>query len=407
MFSAALGYSNGAEEGMSGVRAAALALQPGSDAIRAEFPIVTAKTYLASHSLGAVPRATSKALQEYYDVWAHEGILAWDGPFLAAMKEFTSRIERILNAEAGSIIALENVTRGFAAIASAIELKPARNRIVLTDLEFSTSYPFFMGLERHGAEIVIVRSRDGITVPVEDLIAAIDERTALVQTSHVYFRSGAIQDLRAISMHAHSVGAHICGDGYQTVGTVPVDVRALGVDFYVGGSHKWLCGGPGAAYLYVAPEAMRVLTPTLVGWFALKDPFAYEPGAKATLAQSTEKFYGGTPSIPALYAAREGNAWVERVGLTASRAHSMVLGEEIVAQAKRRGLTVRSPLDSRARSGMVCIDFDSAERVSRELNSKGIILDYRPNCGIRVSPHFYSNAADLERFFNELDRARG
>lgn len=381
-------------------------IRPGSEAMRTEFPIVTEKTYLASHSLGAVPRATAGALQEYYDIWAREGILAWDAPFLGAMKEFTSRIERLLNAESGSVIALENVTRGFAAVVSAIELKPARNRIVLTDLEFSTSYPFFMGLERQGAELVIVRSRDGITVQPEDLCAVIDERTALVQTSHVYFRSGAIQDLRAISEKAHSVGARFCGDGYQSVGTVPVDVRELGIDFYVGGSHKWLCGGPGAAYLYVAPEAMKALTPTLVGWFALKDPFAYEPGTKATLAQSTEKFYGGTPSIPALYAAREGNAWVERVGLSAIRAHSMTLGDQLVAEAKRRSLNIRSPIDARLRSGMVCIDFDSAERISRELNAKGVILDYRPNCGIRVSPHFYSNDKDIERFLSELDRAR-
>lgn len=378
-------------------------LLPGSDALRAEFPIVTAKTYLASHSLGAVPRQAAKALQEYYDVWANDGILAWDGPFIQAMKDFTSRIERILGAEPGSVIALENVTRGFAAIASAIDFSGSRNRVVMTDLEFSTSYPFWMGLKRQGAEVVIVRSQDGISVSAEELVRAIDERVAIVATSHVYFRSGAIQDLRLIAEHAHRVGALVCGDGYQAAGTVPVDVQALGVDFYVGGSHKWLCGGPGAAFLYVSSKLVQSLKPSLVGWFALKDPFAYQPGTEAKLAQGTEKFYGGTPSIPALYAAREGGAWVEKLGSQAIRSHSMKLGDQIVAEAKKRGCAIRSPLEALNRSGMVCIDFDGAEKRSQDLCARGIVVDYRPNCGIRLSPHFYSNASDIDRFFAEFD----
>jgi len=285
--------------------------------LREQFPILSRKTYLASHTLGAVPAATEQSMQRYYQVWAEQGIDAWDGPWWQSVTDFCETLEAIIGAAAGSVVPLQNATRGMAAVASCFTWESPRNRIVMTDLEFITSYPFWRGLESVGAELVLVESEDGgITVPTEKLIAAIDERTLLVPTSHVYFRSGAVQDLAAVTRAAHAVGALVLGDGYQAVGTVPVDVAALEIDFYVGGSHKWLCGGAGAGYLYVRPELIGQLRPRLTGWFGLANPFDYEPGTGGGTPHETAwRFLGGTPNVPALYSAIEGLKLVRQVGL--------------------------------------------------------------------------------------------
>jgi kynureninase len=378
------------------------------EAMRDQFPILSKKTYLASHSLGAVPAATAQALLEYHSTWAEQGILAWDGPWWAMVQEFSQLIEKVLGAASGTVVPMENVTRGMAAIASCFDFSknPKRNRIVMTDLEFITSYPFWNGVAAQGAELVIVESPDGIQVPTEKLIAAIDERTLLVPTSHVYFRSGALQDLKSVTEAAHRKGAMVLGDGYQSVGTVPVNVTDLGIDFYVGGSHKWLCGGPGAGFLYVRPDLIAQLEPKLSGWFGVQDPFTYKASTRFPLAEGVTRFFGGTPAVPALYAAREGIKAVLEAGLSEIRAHSIEMTTYIVEQADRRGIQVRSPRAAQERSGMVCIEFEQSKSVAEKLNQRGIIVDWRPNCGIRVSPHFYNRRSDLQIFFEALDGFR-
>jgi kynureninase len=300
---------------------------------RERYPILSQRTYLASHSLGAVPAATADSLQQYYAHWATEGILAWDGAWWKVMLEFNRLIEKAIGAVAGTVIPMENATRGMAAVASCLDFGGRRNRVVVTSLEFITSYPFWQGLKSQGAELVVVESEDGITVPADKLIQAIDERTLVVQTAQVYFRSGAIQDLKSVTEAAHRQGAYVLGDGYQGVGTVPTDVTGLGVDFFVGGSHKWLCGGPGAGYLYVRPDHIERLMPKFSGWFGVKDPFSYQAGTAFPPANGAFRFLGGTPSIPALFAAREGIRAVLEAGLPAIRAHSREMTSWIIEQA--------------------------------------------------------------------------
>jgi kynureninase len=377
---------------------------------RDRFPILEKKTYLASHSLGAVPRATADSLRRYYEEWAERGILAWDEGWWKMMGRFGDQIADVLQAPHGTIVPMENVTRGFAAVASALDWdmtvggKP-RNKIVLTSLEFITSYPFWQGwAEMVGARVVQVDSEDGITIPTEKLLAAIDEETLLVATSQVYFRSGAIQDLRAVAERARKVGAYSLGDGYQAAGIVPTDVRKFGLDFYVGGSHKWLCGGPGAGFLYVREDLVGKLRPRFSGWFGIANPFDYDPSTRFAPAEGVMRFMAGTPAIPALYAAIEGVSTVAELGLEKIRAHSLGMTDSIIREADARKLAVKTPRDPATRSGMVCIDFPRAKAATEFLVSENVIVDFRPNCGIRVSPHFYNGSGDLDRFWAMLDQ---
>jgi kynureninase len=380
---------------------------------RDRFPILEQKTYLANHSLGAVPRATEESLHRYFREWSTLGIEAWDGPWWEMIARFGDSVAKVVRASRGSIVPMENVTRGFAAIASSLDWKARtrggqpKNKIVLTSLEFITSYPFWQGwAEMVGARIVTVESDDGIGVPIENLLAAIDDETLLVPTSHVYFRSGAIQDLKAVAARAREVGAFTIGDGYQAVGIVPMDLVDLGVDFYVAGSHKWLCGGPGAGFLYAREGLVSQLAPKFSGWFGIANPFAYEPTTKFAPAEGAMRFLAGTPAIPALYAAIEGVAIVAELGMEKIRSHSITLTRMIVEEADARKLQVKTPRDPQARSGMVCIDFPGAKEATAALASEGVIVDYRPNCGIRVSPHFYNSKEDLGAFWAALDQWR-
>ena len=374
--------------------------------LRERFPILDTTTYLCSHSLGAVPRQTEEALAQYYHEWSHLGIKAWDGPWWAAVREFGSLIERILDAPAESVVPMQNVTRAMAAVASCFDYQK-RRKIVIPSLEFTTTFPLWRGQERFGAELVIVESPDGVVVPTERILEAIDEDTLMVITSHAYFRSGALADLGALSAETRRRDVLLMVDGYQTVGSVPVSVRETPVDFFVGGSHKWLCGGPGAGYLYVAPERLEQLRPGLTGWFGLQDPFDYQLDTGAGQHhQGVWRFLGGTPNVPGIYAAREGIKTILEVGLRQIRQSSQRATEWLYGELQERGLGVKSPADWEKRNGMLCFDLEGAKEVRDELERRNVIVDYRPDCGIRVSPHFYNDRGDLERFLELLDAVR-
>lgn len=372
--------------------------------LRERFPILERWNYLCSHSLGAVPRASSESLQQYYREWAELGISAWDGPWWKAMEEFCSLIEQALGAEAKTVVPMQNVTRAMAGVASCFDYKD-RPKVVLTALEFTTTFPFWRHQEQLGAELVVVPSEDGKEIDTEALCAAVDERTQLVLTSHAYFRSGALQDIAAVTRAAHRQGALVMVDGYQAAGALPVRAREVGFDFYVGGCHKWLCGGPGAGYLYVRPGLHQQLVPRLTGWFGLSDPFAYTPDTgTGTPHEGILRFLGGTPNVPAFYAAREGIRTVLEVGVDNIRAYSQQLTQQILVEAQKRGLTVRSPEAPERRNGMVCIDFPTSQAVCRQMQKEEILTDWRPDCGLRISPHFYNSGEDIEGFFAALDR---
>jgi kynureninase len=256
-----------------------------------------------------------------------------------------------------------------------------------------------------GARVVTVESDDGIRVPLERMLAAIDEETLLVPISHVLFKSGFVQDVAAITRRAHEVGALVVADLYQSAGTVPVDVTAWDVDFATGGSVKWLCGGPGAGYLYVAPRLRASLRPRLTGWMAHARPFGFEPG-EIDYADGAARFLHGTPSVPALYAARAGYEIVAEIGVDRIRAKSLRQVELVVQRALALGLQVKGPARAEERGGMAILDVPDAQTVARELVRRGILIDYRPGAGIRISPHFYTSDEELVSALDEIRRIR-
>jgi kynureninase len=252
-----------------------------------------------------------------------------------------------------------------------------------------------------GARVVTVPSDDGVTVSTERFLEAIDEETLLVPLSHVIFKSGAVQDVAAITRRAHEVGAYVLADLYQSAGTVPVDVTAWDVDFATGGSVKWLCGGPGAGYLYVAPRLHGRLRPRVTGWMAHKRPFAFEAGP-VDYTEDASRFLHGTPAVPALFAARAGYAAVGAVGVEAIRAKSMAQVQALIDGARAAGLVPRAPARAEERGGMVVLEVPHGEAVTRELLRREILVDFRPGAGIRVSPHFYTRDDEVERVVAEI-----
>jgi kynureninase len=369
---------------------------------REEFPTVEDCTYLVSHSLGAMPRRTATNLQEYADIWSRRGVRAWHEGWWEIGRTTGNLLAPILGVPAGSISMHQNVTVAMGIIASCFRYDGPRRKIVLTELEFPTNMYLFEGFARYGAEIVYVASDNAIRNNLERLLDAIDERTVLVPLSLVLFRSSCIQDARAVIEKAHRVGAHVILDVYQAAGTVPLDIAALEADFAVGGSVKWLCGGPGAGYLYVRPDLARTLEPVLIGWAAHAEPFAFATGP-VVYADGAERFQSGTPNVPALYAARAGYEIVASIGVTAIREKSLRLTRRLIDHATRAGYTINTPVDDAERGGAVILDVPNGEAVANELLRRNIIIDYRPDAGIRISPHFYNHEGDVDEAMRVLD----
>ncbi len=382
------------------------ATEPGL--MRDRFPLLQKKTYLSNHTLGAVPEKTQQSLQDYYDVWNEEGIVAWEGEWWEMVEQFSSLVSDLLNAPEETIVPLQNVTRGMAGVASCFAYEEPRNQIVMTDVEFVTSYAFWNRLQELGAETVIVESEDGVTVDPEKMKEAITDRTLLVATSHAFFQSGAMQELKPVVEHAHDMGAMVLGDGYQVIGIVPVDVRDLNVDFYVGGSHKWLCGGPGGGFLYVQKDRLDEVHPRLTGWFGLQNPFGFdvEPHETGEQHEGAYRFFSGTPNVPGLYGAMEGVRIVNEIGVDRINRISRQMTQEMIRRANAEGFDVTTPEDPDRRNGMVCMDFPGSGDVREKLIERDVIVDWRPDCGIRASAHFYNNFDDVDRFWNQLLEAR-
>jgi kynureninase len=373
-------------------------------AFRSEFPILERTTYLVSHSLGAMPRGVPDRLAEYVDTWAELGVRAWADGWWEMPVEVGNEIAPLLGAAPGEVAMVPNVSLGQAAILSALEYTKPRDRIVMTELDFpSVRYVYDKLATRLGAEIVVVPSDDGISIDEDRLIAAIDERTALVAISHVLFRSAYIMDAQRICAHAHSVGAMVSLDAFHSVGVMPVDVKRIGADFLTGGVLKWLCGGPGGCFLYASPNASARCAPALTGWQAHRRPFGFE--GEMDYADGAARWLSGTPAIPALYAATEGPRLLRRAGIEAVRAKSTRQTSQLIELADARGYAVRAPRDPNRRGGTVAFDVPHAYETAQFLLSRNIIVDYRPNAGIRIAPHFYTSDAELERAVAAVDEA--
>lgn len=370
---------------------------------RSEFPILERTVYLVTHSLGAMPRRVRDRMAEFADTWETRGVRAWEEGWWEMPRTVGDLIGRLIGADPGAVVMHQNQSIAQATILTALDWQSPRNGLVTEQLNFSSNLYLFHAMARHGARVVTVASEDGRTVSLERMLAAIDETTRLVSVSHVLFRSGFIQDVAAIARRAHAVGALVLVDLYQSAGTIPVDVRAWGVDFATGGSVKWLCGGPGAGYLYVRRDRWDALAPMLTGWMAHRAPFAFAPGP-VDYADDAYRFLNGSPGIPALYSACSGYEIVAEIGVGAIRAKSIRQTDRLIALADAAGLAVRSPRDAAQRGGMVVLDVPNGESVTHALAARDIIVDHRPGAGIRVSPHFYTSDDELDRCIAAIDQ---
>ena len=370
---------------------------------RGEFPILERTTYLVSNSLGAMPRAVPDRLAEYVDAWAELGVRAWsEGGWWSKPVEVGNEIAPLIGAGAGEVVMVPNVTIAQAGVLSALAYEAPRDTIVMTALDFPSVRYVYEGLAtRLGARIVVVPSEDGVGIDVDRLCAAIDDRTRLVAISHVLFRSAFIVDAATVCRRAHEVGALVSLDAFHSVGVIPVDVKQMGVDFLTGGVLKWLCGGPGGCFLYVAPEISPRLTPSLTGWQAHARPFAFE--TEMDYATDAYRWLTGTPVIPALYAATEGPRIVKRAGIERIRAKSMRQTARLIELADARGYRVTAPRNPAQRGGTVAFDVPHGYEVSRALLANDVLIDYRPNAGIRIAPHFYTSDQELERVVSMID----
>ena len=375
---------------------------------RGEFPILDKTVYLISHSLGAMPRATYERLHEYADIWATRGVRAWAEGWWDMPVTVGNEVARIIGADTGTVVMHQNVSICQSLILSCLLPLPEnskRRKIVYSELNFpSVMYVYEAHAREHGLRIEIVKSDDGITVPLERLLAAIDEETLLVPISHVLFKSAFLQDAKAITQRAHEVGAMIVLDTYQSAGTVPFSVKDLRVDFATGGSVKWLCGGPGAGYLYVRPDLIDRLEPKTTGWMAHEHPFAFE--GELRYAPNITRFLHGSPAIPALYAAQSGYEIINQIGVERIREKSVRQTEHLIGLAREAGFRVTSPKDPAQRGGTITVWDDNAAALTKELIRREFIVDYRPGAGVRISPHFYTKDEELELVIAELKNIR-
>jgi kynureninase len=369
---------------------------------RSKFPILERTTYLISNSLGAMPAGVHDELRSYADSWDMRGVRAWEETWWDMANGVGNQIAPLIGAEDGDISLHQNVTTTQAIISSCFEFQGARNKIVMSDLEFPSTQYFYNEQRRRGARVETIASSDPVKIDIDKFLAAIDEDTLLVPISQVLFRSACIVDAKAIIQRAHRVGAHVILDLFQATGVIPVDVRQLHVDFAVGGVLKWLCGGPGVAYLYVREDLRNSLRPAFTGWLAHRRPFAFEPG-EIDRCDDSFRFMNGTPHVPALYACRPGLEILNNVGVNSIRDKSMRLTTRLFNAAKLRGWAVNSPEDPMERGGTVSVDCPHAEQVCRELLARNILVDYRPQAGVRLSPHFYNREDECDFALAQID----
>jgi kynureninase len=358
---------------------------------RDRFPILEHTTYLINHSLGAMPEAAEDRLLEYATTWKTRGIRAWGEGWWTMPLTVGEQIGRIVGAPPGTVCMHQNVSIAEAIVISCFQEPGERNRIVYERENFpSVRYVYEA---QRGLEVVVCENGDAV-------IDAIDERTLLVPVQHVVYNSAEIQNVAAIVERAHEFGAYVVLDAYQSAGTVPLDVTALDVDFAVGGSVKWLCGGPGNGWLYVKPDLLEVLQPAYTGWQAHARPFAFEP--EMEYAEGIARFLTGTPNVPALYAATPGYDAIEEIGVPRIRENSLRQTQLLIDGADERGFEVRSPREDERRGGALIVHVPGFEAVHKELAERQILCDFRPDAGIRIGPHYYTSDEELVYVLDQI-----
>jgi kynureninase len=368
---------------------------------RAEFPILSRTVYMISNSLGAMPRRAAKDLADYAETWATRGVRAWEERWWEMPLEIGNKIAWLIGAPHGTVSMHENVTTAHLVALSCVRPSSSRRRLVCTAMDFPSMVQLFRRQEPSGFELAIVPAEDDLSVSTGRLIDAIDERTAVVAFSHVLFRTSYIMDAAAIVARAHQVGAAVVLDTYQAAGIVPLDVSALQVDFAVGGCLKWLCGGPGNAFLYTRPDLLETAQPALTGWLAQRAPFAFDIDADDRRPDAM-RMMNGTPAIPAYHAALAGLDIITEVGIPAIRARSTELTARLLELVDLHGFTSAASRDPERLAGTVAVSVPDAPLVSQTLKARDFVVDYRPPVGIRVSPHFYNTLDEVEQVMAEI-----
>jgi kynureninase len=370
---------------------------------RAGFPIVENTTYLVNHSLGAMPARTREKMAEFLDQWETRGVRAWGEGWWDMPVTAGNVLARVMNAPPESVVMHQNVSVLQALIASSLDFSGRRNKVVYTDQNFPTVMYVWEGFKKFGARIHVVPT-DGVHVDTERLLEAIDEETLVVPISHVTYKSHFLQDAAAIQRRAREVGALVVLDTYQSLGTVPVDVQVLDVDFVCGGSVKWLCGGPGAGYLYVRSALLPTLEPRITGWAAHAAPFAFEPGPQR-YAAGIRRMLHGSPSVATFWCATAGYEAVLECGVQNVRRWSQRLTTQLRENLLARGFRTHGPSDPARRGGTITVGLAEDENgpaFVKALEARGILVDHRPGAGIRVSPHFYTLEDEMDEFVEEL-----
>ncbi len=368
---------------------------------RKRFPILSGSTYLISNSLGAMPRDVYGDLREYADTWASRGVRAWNEGWWSMQSEAADVVAGLIGARPGRLTMHANVSLVQAQLVSSFDFAGKKREVVFSDLEFpSVMHVYREFATDRGARVVVKRSGGSAANAQQMVYDAINEKTRVVPVSHVFFRNGEIQDVREIVRKAHRWGAAVVLDAYHSVGIIPVDVAALGVDALVGGVLKWLCGGPGGAFLWVRPSLLKTLKPKVTGWMAHRSPFAFLPAME--YAQGTHRMLSGTPPVSVFYAMRSGPAIIASAGIGKVRAKSMRQTALIAGAAARLGYRMVSPSDPERRGGAVTLDVPHAFQVARELLRREIIVDFREGSGIRIAPHFYNSDAEVLLALTEI-----
>jgi len=380
-----------------------MASEPFFNRRREEFPTLAAGIHLLSHSLGPVPRAARESMVAYYDAWEHHTSEdAWATSWWELSQQAGDRIAELLGGSPGSVQIQPNTSIALSSVVSCFEFANSqRNKVVTSALDFPSMEYIWDAQRRVGAKIAIVPTADGIVIPIERLLAEIDESTCLVAISHVSFKSSFRVDVPAIVERAHRVGAQVLLDVYQSAGTVELDANGWGVDFMIGGTIKWLCGGPACGYLYVRPDRQKELEPRLTGWVAHTAPFDFA-AAPMRYTDSVRRFAQGTPSIPALYSVMPGLQIIKDVGVKEIAHESRRRTQWLIEFALDRGWTVNSPVDVNQRGGSVMIGVADGPAMVKQLAARNVFVDSRPGAGLRISPHFFNNDGEIQEALTVL-----
>ena len=368
---------------------------------RSEFPILETSTYMISHSLGAMPRKVYDKMRSYADMWSTRGIRAWAEGWWEKPVTTGNLIASLIGADPGQVVMHQNVSVAVSIILSAFQYRSPRNQILYFDVDFPTVIYVLEAHRKHGANPIAI-SGEGLDVPIDKMLDAINERTLLISLSYVFFRNSAKIDIAPIVKKAHQMGALVLLDVYQATGTVPIDVKEMDVDFLVGGSVKWLCGGPGAGYLYVKPSLYEEIEPAVTGWMAHEHPFAFDNGP-IRYAENSMRFLHGSPQIPALYAAEAGYEIINEIGVSRIREKSIRQTEMMFQLCEKYGYKTQTPREPDRRGGTVVVDLPHGDAILKEMTERNVLADYRPDAGIRISPHFYTLDSEIEHTFEVIE----